>query len=333
MQETQSDNQFCVEMLDKQGNLVTLPLEQALQEREQEAAEQEKALGLERRRISVLFVELPDVAESIDFQRLAHSLRQIAAYSPIIPETPPQAAWLRCVQLYWEAKAIAFANKIYKLFPDPMQPGGPVHKMLPTKALENLKLDVEADLAWYNMLKAGEPKIKEWVKRIESMSSKPEWAKGIHYPFENVEELFIETLKIDFESNLAEGVFSSLPQTWNRRQERDHYRGWLKFFSDLLSGEPEEETYINILRSMGWKGYALLALRDQKCNKPFDKLWQIYIKKHRPLLKFLDSRTYWRNGVPCQSNQKNGRRIKRMEAIQATLTEDGFFDWGWYQDV
>jgi len=326
MSNSQPDDQF-VEFLDEQGKIVTLPVNQFLRKKEEEARRQDQTLGIQRKRIPALFIELPDVPESIDWQRLANAIRGVAACEHIAPETPAQGAWLRCVQLYWEAKAIVFANKIHKLIPDPVQPGEPVQKMLPIKALENLKLDVEADLSWYNMLKAGESEIKAWAKKFELTESKPAWAKDIHYRFENFEQLFIETLRIDFEMSLTEGAFTPLPQAWNRKQERDHYRAWLKFLSDQFSGEPEEEIYVNILQSMGWKGYALLALRGRKSQKPFDKLWQIYLKKHRPLLKFLDSQLYWQNGVPSQSKQKCERRTKGREPIQAIVTDKGYFDW------
>jgi len=331
MQNPQLDEQF-VEFVDEQGRIVTIPLHQFLQKKEEEARRKDQALGIQRAQIPTLFIELPDVPEHIDFQRLANAIGRVATCEHIAPETPQQGAWLRCVQFYWEAKAIVFANKIYKLILDPVQPGRPVQKILPPKALENLKLDVEADLAWYNLLKAGESEIKAWSTKIESMGSKAVWAKDIHYRFENFEQLFIETLRVDFEMSLMEGTFAPLPQGWNRKQERDHYRRWLKFLSDQFNGQPEEETYITILQSMGWKGYALLALRGKKNYKPFDKLWQVYLKKHRPLLKFLDSQLYWLNGVPSQSKQKLERRIKSRKPIQAIVTDDGYLDWRWLQD-
>lgn len=318
-----------IEVVDEQGRIITLPLDEVIRRRKALARQQDKALGIQRKQIPTLFIELPDVPEHIEFQKLANAIRRVAASEYIAPENPEQAAWLRCVQLYWEAKSIVFANKIYKLIPDPMQPGGPIQSILPSSALENLKLDMEADLAWYNLLKAGESEVKAWSEEIESMQSKPAWAKDIHYRFDNFEQLFIETLTIDFEISLTEGAFAPFPQVWNRRRERDHYRAWLKFLSDQFSGLPEEEIYINILQSMGWKGYALLALRGLKSRKPFDKLWQIYLKKHRPLLKCLETNIYWHNGIPHQSTQRNGRRVKSRKAIQAIATDDGYFDWRW----
>jgi len=109
---------------------------------------------------------------------------------------------------------IALANKICKLIPDPVQPGGPITKMLPVRALANLKLDGEADLAWYNLVKAGEPAIKAWAER-----------QKILYPFASYEQLFIETLKIGFEINLTEEAFAPSSRGWSRKQECDHYRG------------------------------------------------------------------------------------------------------------
>ena len=86
--------------------------------------------------------------------------------------------------------------------------------MLPVRALANLKLDSEADLAWYNLVKAGEPAIKAWAER-----------QKILYPFASYEQLFIETLKIGFEINLTEEAVVPSSRGWSRKQECDHYRG------------------------------------------------------------------------------------------------------------
>lgn len=284
----------------------------------QEAVNQDYVLGIQRAQVPILLIELPNDSRSISFQKLVNAISSVAECDQIAPETSQQAVWMRCVQLYWQAKAIALANKIYKLIPDPAQPGGSLSKMLPARALANLKLDVEADLAWYNLLKAGEPEIKAWAER-----------QKIPYPFRNFEQLFVETLKVGFEISLTEEAFAPFPNEWSRKQERDHHRGWLKFLGDHFNGEPHEKEYEAVLRSMGWKGCALQALRGQKRNKPLGKLWQIYLKKQRPLCQFLDTRLEWKDGIPYQTTTANGRRTKTKKSIQGTITDKGYLDWSY----
>lgn len=333
MQNSQLGAQF-VEFVDEQGKVVALPLHRFLQKKREAARKQDQALGIQRAEIPALFIQLPDVPESVNFQKLANAIRGVAVCEHLAPETPAQGAWLRCVQLYWEAKAIVFANKIYNLIPDPVRLGEPVQKMLPAKALENLKLDVEAELAWYNLLRFFEPQIKIWAEN-----------EKIDYPFNDFEQLFIETLHIGFEIALVDEAFASFLLNSSRRQERNHYRDWLQFLKDGFSNRPsKQKRFVEILRSMEWKGYSLLALQDVlyedqsnlkggKHYKLLEKLWQTYLKKLRLLLKFLDSRLYWKDAVPYQSKQiDNGRRIKSREPIQAIVTDDGYFDWRWLKD-
>ena len=303
---------------DKQGTIATLTLEQALQIRLHEAMEQDRILGIKRVQIPILYIGLPNSPRSTSFENLANAIRSVATCRHLAPETPAQGMWLRCVQLYWEAKAIALANKVYKLIPDPTQPGRSLEKMLPVRALANLKLDVEADLAWFNLIKAGEPEIKAWAER-----------QAIHYPFSNCDQLFIETLKIGFEISLTEGAFAPSSSGWSRKQARDHYRGWLKFLGDHFNGEPREKEYEAVLRSMSWQGYALQALRGKKREKPLGKLWQAYLKAQRPLYKFLDSRLEWKDGIPYQSATVNGKRTKTQNPIQGIITDEGLLDWQW----
>lgn len=317
MHDAYLDSQF-VETLDQQGNLVTLTLRQALARKRQEATEQDKALGIQRQQIPVFFINLPDVPERVDFQNLAKEIRRIAACDYIVPETPEQGAWLRCNQLYWEAKAIVLANKIYKLIPDPTQPGQHVSEMLPARGLENLKLEVEADLALFDLLKAGEAEVKAWAE-----------AQKIPYSFTSSEELFVSTLKSDFESNVTDEAFAPPLEGWSRKQARDHHRGWLKFLGDHFDGEPKEKEYEARLLSMGWKGYVLLALRSKKREKPFDKLWKSYLNRQRFLCKFLDSRLEWKNDLPYQSVTVKGRRTRTQNPIQGITTDEGYFDWQW----
>jgi len=71
---------------------------------------QEKALGMQRSAGQLIFIDLPDQPESFAFQRLAKAIGNVASFRSLAPETRAQAIWMRCVQLDWQAKAIALAN-------------------------------------------------------------------------------------------------------------------------------------------------------------------------------------------------------------------------------
>lgn len=308
-----------VELTDEHGQPMTvLPFQEAIALERQRIAAQEKALDIQRDSAPIPFIPLPGRPESYDFQRLAKAIRRVAAFKSFVPETREQAMWMRNVQLYWEAKGIVVANEIYNVIPDPTQPHEPVWRMLPPQSLKNLKIEVPAEVSWYQLLQAGEAEIRAWAT-----------AEGIHYPFNTVEDLFIDTLQSDFDASLAEEAFSPVPTASKRKEVRDHYRSWLKFLGDHFNGEPEEEEYKAVLRTMGWKGHALLALRDKKRDKLLRERWQTYLSKQRPLIKLLDTQLEWKDGIPYQSTKTKGKRTKNRKPIQGFVTEDNHFDWRW----
>ena len=201
--------------------------------------------------------------------------------------------------------------------PDPLADGGFVEDMLPPSALRNLRLDVNADESWYQLVSAGEPYVRQWAKE-----------HGYQYPFDSAEDLFLETLRISFEIDLTEGILCSDPPNWSRRQNRDHYRRWLKFLSDRFNGEPAEAEFESVLMTMSWKGYALSALRPLKAQKRFARLWKRYFKAHRPLIDFQGTAIYWEDDKPYQSDtDSSGRRTRQRMGIKSEVTDSGHFTW------
>jgi hypothetical protein len=308
-----------VEFINEQGRRVEMPYQHYLNLQKRRIAEADHALGIERSQIPAIFFNIPDHPDSGKFLQLASAIERVPYSIPIRFETQEAGVWMRCAQLYWNAKAIALAARLYPLpMPDPLAEGGFIQThLLPAPALHNLRLDVDADESWYHLLIAGESYVWQWAKE-----------RGYDYPFATAEELFVETLRIGFEVGLTQDILCPTPLNWTRKQHRDHYRRWLKFLGDHFSGTPVEAEFEAVLMKMSWKGYALAALRPLKAQKPFARLWKRYFKAHRPLVNFLDTAIDWEDETPYKSATSSaGRRTRQRMQIQSEVTDDGYFIW------
>lgn len=305
-----------VDYKDDQGRLVTMPLRRAMRLTQRRAAKADQALGIERKHIPVQHFETPDHPDTRKFIQLASAIEQVAHQIPVQFETAEARVWMRCQQLYWHAKGIALAQRICPLpMPDPLADGEFIQKhLLPSAALRNLRLDVDADESWYHLVTAGEPYVRQWAEE-----------QGYDYPFATAEEFFLETLQIGFETSLTEGILCPTPPHWDRKQYRNHFRRWLKFLRDRFEGEQEAE-FEAILRTMSWKGYALLVLRPLKTQPSFKRLWQRYLKAQVPLESFQATAIYWEDGWAYQSDTAaSERRTRRRMRIASEVTNDGHF--------
>ncbi|NEQ29865.1 MAG: hypothetical protein F6K04_02490 [Leptolyngbya sp. SIO4C5] len=312
------DNRW-IECIDDKGRLVTMPYRRFLRMNKRRAEKADRALGVQRNRIPLQHIEIPDHPEAPRFLHLAAKIEKIAHSIPVNFESKDAAVWMRCVQCYWNAKAYALAYRICPLsMPDPLAEGGPIQQhLLPPIALRNLRLDIDADENWYRLVMAGEPYVRQWAEK-----------NGHKYTFSTAEELFLETLKIGFETDLTEGILCPDSPNWTRKQKRDHYRQWLQFLNDHFNGASKEAKFEAILMTMSWKGYALSALRPLKLQKPFDRLWQRYIKTLRPLIRFQDTAIYWQDAEPYQSDtSSSGRRTRQRMKIRSEVTDEGHFIW------
>jgi hypothetical protein len=308
-----------VEVIDEQGRRVEIPYQRFLRLQKRRQAEADRALGIERSQIPAKFFNIPEHRDSAKFMRLASAIEKIPYSVPVRFETQEARVWMRCVQLYWNAKAIALAARLYPLsMPDPLAEGGFIQTyLLPPPALHNLRLDVDADESWYELLVAGEPYVRQWAEE-----------RGHDYPFATAEDLFIETLKIGFEISLTQAILRPIPLKWPEKKHRDHYRRWLKFLNDKFNEMPAEAEFEAALMEMSWKGYALTALRPLKAQGSFARLWKRYFKAHRPLNNFLGTAINWEDEVPYSSAvSPSGRRTRKQTKIQSEVTEDGHFIW------
>jgi hypothetical protein len=318
-----------MDCVDDKGRLVTMPYRRAMRMAQRRAARADQSLGIHRKHIPFQYLDLPQHPNTSKFIRLAAEIERIAHVAtaiedkarniPITFETLDASVWMRCVQLYWNAKGLALAYRVYPLpMPDPLAEGEFIQQhLLPSAALRNLRLDVNADESWYRLVVAGEPYIQQWSEE-----------RGYEYPFTDAENLFLETLRVGFEIYLTEGILCPAPAEWSRKQHRDHYRRWLKFLGDHFSGESVEAEFEDVLMTMSWKGYALSALRPLKSQQPFSRLWKAYLKTHRPLIDFQETAIYWDDERPYQSDTApSGRRTRQQMGIQSEVTQDGHFIW------
>ncbi len=304
--------EIVIAVLDENACFQEVALKRALELGKERALAEDKALGIKRDCIPFRLILLPSTPKASDCHKLAEKIRAVAQFD-IVPENKNQALWMRCVQLYWQVKAIRLANLVFPVIPDPLRPSGPLSQILPSQDIENLRLETEADKTLYDLLKAGEPLILDWAT-----------AEGIDWPFQDFQELFIHILKARFKRHWQEEAFSPTFSRLDKKSDKKHYRQWLKFLSDQFDGEPLEKEYSKVLMDMGWEGYPLLALRHHKRSKPFNKLWQAFLKTHRAAANLIDDNLHLRKGLPSQTKQTSQR-----VPIQGKVTDDGYIYWDW----
>ncbi len=280
-----------MDILDQNGCPREVPFLGALARERERAIAEEAALGIKRDQIPFIYINLPDTPQTPKFILLAQAIRTLASFD-FIPENNQQRYWMRCVQLYWQAKAILLSQKIFNLIPNLADLEQQISQMLPETAFKNLQLETDAEKAVYDLIVTGEPLIRDWAKN-----------EGIDYPFQNSQDLFLRFLKDKFQSSLSEIFFKPEPLWLDKRKQRAHYRQWLKFFADQFTGEPKEFDYLQFLKEMEWEGYWILALWKQKNQPAFKKLWQAYLKTQRKLVTLFDSDLHWRKAFPTRLSE------------------------------
>lgn len=299
-------------ILDKNAGFQEVTLNQALARGLQRALAEDQALGIFRDCIPFHPIQLPNTPDAHNCHKLAEKIRAVTQFD-LIPETQNQALWMRRLQLYWQVKAIRLANLVFPVIPDPLQPGDRLFQILPSKDIDNLKVETNADKTLYDLLKAGEPLIIEWAK-----------AKGIDWPFQDYQELFIHILKTKFQIHWQEEAFSPTFLRPDKKSDKKDYRQWLKFLSDELDDESFEKKYPEVLMDMGWEGYPLLALRPEKRRKPFGKLWEAYLNAHKAAVNLIDDNVHFKNGEPYQTKQTS-----QKAPLQGKISDDGYIYWDW----
>lgn len=299
-------------ILDKNAGFQVDTLQPALARGLERALAEDKALRLSRDCIPFYPIHLPNTPSAYDCYTLAEKIRAVAQFERI-PKNQNQALWMRRLQMYWQVKAIRLANLVFPVIPDPLRPGTRLFQILASKDIENLKVETNADKTLYDLLKTGEPLIIDWAK-----------AKGIDWPFQDYQELFIHILKTKFKIHWQEEAFSPVFLRQDKKSEKKHYRQWLKFLSDDIEDESLNKQHSKVLMDMGWEGYPLLALRPHKRSKPFGKLWKAYLKAHKAAVSLIDDNIHFKNGEPYQTKQTS-----QKAPLQGRISDDGHIYWVW----
>ena len=321
-----SYEEFYTTIIDEHGRLITVPLRYALRMEGKRAISEDKFLEIKRNKIPFKFFKIPDVPETKDFLRLSHAIRNVASFD-IGSVNEDQGLMMRCVQLYWQFKAGLLPNMIYNLISNSKLEGD-LSQLIPSTAIENLKIEAAADKALYELLKYDlfDPE----TNGIKESSVIKKWvdARGITFSFNHFEELFITILKQTFRDNIQNEMFRPNFSGSSKKTLRNNYRQFIKFITDCIEDKLKIKECENILFNMGWQGYPILALWElshQNNSKEFVRLWKQYIKTHRALIKLIDSRVYWKNFIPYQKRKGTNNK----EPIQGVLTEDGCISWVW----
>jgi len=305
-------DEIFMDILDEKDCPREVPFLVALARERERAIAEEAALGIKRDQIPFIYINLPDTPQTLQFIRLAKAIRTVASFD-LTPENNQQRYWMRCVQLYWQAKAILLSQKIFNLMPNLADLEQLLSQMLPKTALKNLQLETDAEKAVYDLIVTGEPLIRDWAK-----------TEGIDYPFQNSQDLFLQFLKDKFQSSLSKKPFKPEPLWPDKREQRAHRCKWLKFLADQFTGETIECDYLNLLKETEWEGYWILALWKHKNQRNFKKLWQTYLKSQRKLITLFDSELHWRKGVPHKT-----QRTSKILSIEAEIDKTGYITWYW----
>jgi hypothetical protein len=304
--------EIVIVVLDENACFQEFALERALELGRERAFAEDKVLGIKRDCIPLRLIQLPNTPDAYDCHKLAEEIRAVAQFERA-SNNQNQALWMRCVQLYWQVRAIRLANLVFPVVPDPLRSGGPLSQILPSQDIKNLRLETEADKTLYDLLKAGEPLIIDWAK-----------AKGIDWPFQDFQELFIYILKARFRRHWQQEAFNSTFLRLDKKSDKKHYRQGLKFLSDQLEDKSLIKKYEEVLMDMGWEGYPLLALLHHKTSQPFNKLWKAYLKAHKAAANLIDDNLHFRKGLPYQTKQTT-----QKAPIQGKVTDDGYIYWVW----
>ena len=293
--------------------------------------EEDRKLGIKRSIIPYTAALIPDTAQSADFIKLALAIREIAQ-PEVVPENFNQQCWLKTLHYYWQAKGLILAYKIYGVIDDPIRVGGMLDRRLPATSIENLKLDTDIQLASYHLIVEGEPHIKNWAM-----------AEEIDYPFNSPLELLLQILKEEFQLLWLLGPLNCQPQWLDKRTQRDYANARIRllkddawpspppkknrFSSSKSTRSPYQDTepeYLRFLRGIGWRGYWLLALRDQNHRGLLDRSWKAYLKNLSAGKELYIQDFDWRNGQPYKNV-----KTSKSQRVEAIIDELGFIHWVW----
>lgn len=312
-----------IEILDQNGTPITVPYSTAIQLAQQQTALEDREIGLQRPQIPITLITLPDVPAAMNYMRFSRAMERVSTFAISAVEAD-QALMMRCVRCYWNAKAAAFPNLLYHLISDPTADGALFSQTLPSKALENLRIDLAADKALYDLLQYDltHPQasaIKAWLTQ-----------QDIDYAFTSHRDYFLHILATRFKQDYEEVMYLQESYWESKRNNQQFYRQNWKYLSNIYDPEEDSKTIQACeasLRGAGWEGYALLALRASpkqgKC-KTLKRLWKNYLKSQRATLKFLDTALHWKNCIPYQHKKTNDGHPMR-----GVVTDEGYIYWIW----
>ncbi|MEP1079315.1 hypothetical protein NDI52_28305 [Leptolyngbya sp. PL-A3] len=284
-----------------------------LEQRLKQEQAKDQVLGISRSNIPTMICSLEDSPQARSFCKLVDRIRSVATIH-LLPANPEQAAMLRCIQLQWDARAGWLANEIYPQcltdFPNQV-----IRPLLPQRAFDNLSLEIPAQMARYQLLRAGEANIHSWCEK-----------EGIDYSFPDALALFVQTLQEEF-TQTVEYCFEANPIPQTRATRRQEYRDWLALLTgrDLSKKAKSGDTEAKLkatLRQSGWLGISLLALLSYPGVPHLKAPWKTFIKTHRKLTALVNYEIAWKDGIPRQV----GTTSQKIP-LKVQITEKGFFDW------
>jgi hypothetical protein len=268
-------------------------------------AAHETKLGVNRE-INIVYTWLPDNEAGDLAAKLVDSINATILKPSVLPDNEAQRAWILSRQRFWSARGLMLAFRLFGVIPDPTQRGGIIYEDFRPEDIAELKLMTDIDYAIYQLLVVGDTLIQNLAA-----------SEGQDYPFDSPLDLFIEILRTAIHRGLTEDSpwdpepawrIPVIPESPHKKTKdpgpekiiRNMYRRFIKFLQGGFDGEPEEKTFVEAARKMGWSGYWILALRSHKHIRPVKKPWKDYISILREAgsVYLSQANVRWINGKP-----------------------------------
>ncbi|MEA5507662.1 hypothetical protein VB735_32165 [Halotia wernerae UHCC 0503] len=296
------------------------------------AREDDELLRIERRFIPFVEIYIPDTSEGKQFFTIAKAIGEIPMQVGVLPKNQNQGYWLKTDHYFYQARGVLFAHKLLGVIPNPLEKHGLFAEYLPETSIRNLDLITNVDLAEYQLIKAGECYIQQWVAE-----------RNIVYPFNNPFELFVSIHKPAFLDSWALGPACQESEWLSIEQQEDflavrirllEQTPWIKREDKRGTYQQQEQEYLKFLKNYQWYGYFILALRAYYWK--LEESWQQYIRALKAAKTAYIDDFYWQGGQPYKAQEipvgeqpHQTRKTKKRQRVEGVVNILGYILWQW----
>ncbi|HEY9764281.1 MAG TPA: hypothetical protein V6D07_17260 [Trichocoleus sp.] len=264
---------------------------------------------------------MPDTSTGRSLANTASKIGSIPIDSGVVPSGQIQCYWLRYQHYFYQAQGLFFAQSLLandsSHIPDIEEI---LKEFFDEKNLQILRLIKEVDLAFFELIRMGEPEIRKQFAKHNNVH-------GTKYHFASTLELFLNIKQQAFIEDWQAGPASKEFEYPTLKQQKEEFRIQLA----LLSQEPwsaqkrqreQYETlasqYREYLSNTHWYGPTMTALLDTSWSK-LDAPWQRFLTALKQAEAVYSGGTFlWIKGLPyIRGNQPHGERMRPCSSIPA----------------